>query len=159
MSVERDPNITFDPEGTLRATTRWVSHHEEGLAEWLKNVRRAYQIDRANVSDEHRVAAILVCDAADGHSARIGLLDVGGATLVDVNRWSEWESLTASRGSGFSIECEEQTQGNGGKAYMYRLFTGPARILGVHDGKRNCKGFEGQQDTVERGTPGFITNA
>lgn len=42
---------------------------------------------------------------------------------------------------------------------MYRLFTGPARILGVHEGKRNCKGFEGQQDTVERGTPGFITNA
>ena len=101
----------------------------------------------------------LVCDAADGHSARIGLLDVGGATLVDVNRWSEWQSLTASRGSGFSIECEEQTQGNGGKAYMYRLFTGPARILGVRDGKKNCKGFEGQQDTVERGTPGFITNA
>jgi hypothetical protein len=159
MSIERDPNITFDPEGTLRATTRWVSHHEEGLAEWLKNVRRAYQIDRAAVADDHRIAAILMCDAMDKRPARIGLLDVGGATIADVNRWSEWQSLTASHGSVTSLECEEQTQGNGGKAYMYRLFTGKARILGVQDGKRNCKGFEGPQDTVERGTPGFIANS
>ena len=56
------------------------------------------------------------------------------------------------------MDCEEQTQGNGGKAYMYRLFTGPARILGVCEEVRNCKGFEGPPDSVERGTPGFITN-
>ena len=143
----------------MRATTRWASHHEEGLAEWLKNVRRAYQIDRADVCDDHRIAAILMCDALEQHPARIGLLDVGGATVDDVNRWSRWQSLTASRGSGISLEEEEQTQGNGGKAYMYRLFTGAARILGVNEGKRNCKGFEGAQDTVERGTPGFISNA
>ena len=84
MSIERDPNIIFDPEGTLRATTRWVSHHEEGLAEWLKNVRRAYQIDRANVSDDHRVAAILMCDSNGKQPSRIGWLDVGGATVADV---------------------------------------------------------------------------
>ena len=111
MSIERDPNIIFDPEGTLRATTRWVSHHEEGLAEWLKNVRRAYQIDRANVSDDHRVAAILMCDSKGKQPARIGLLDAGGATIVDVNRWSEWQSLTASHGSGARLDWEEQTQG------------------------------------------------
>lgn len=158
MSIERDPNITFDPEGTLRATTRWVSHHEEGLAEWLKNVRRAYQVDRAAVADDHRIAAILMCDAMDTQPASVGVLDVGGATIADVNRWSEWQSLTASHGSGISIACGEQTQGNGGKAYMYRLFSGKARILGIQDGKRNCKGFEGPQDTVDRGTPGFIAN-
>ena len=40
MSIERDPNITFDPEGTLRATTRWVSHHEEGLRELVERTLR-----------------------------------------------------------------------------------------------------------------------
>jgi len=42
MSIERDPNIVFDPDGTLRATTNWISKHDEGLAELLKNVRFAY---------------------------------------------------------------------------------------------------------------------
>src|SRR6266436_737962 len=101
MSIERDANITFDPEGTLRATTRWVSRHDEGLAEWLKNVRRAYQIDRSNVDDEHRVTAVLMRDAGDGQPARIGVLDVGGATIEDVSHWSEWQN-----------QSEEQAQGN-----------------------------------------------
>jgi hypothetical protein len=39
---------------------------------------------------------------------------------------------------------------------MYRLFSGPARILGVRDRRRNCKGFDGAAGTVERGTPGWI---
>ena len=39
---------------------------------------------------------------------------------------------------------------------MFRLFTGPARILGIRDGRRNCKGFAGNAGTVERGTPGWI---
>jgi hypothetical protein len=159
MSIERDQNIAFDPQGTLRATTRWVSQHDEGLPEWLKNVRRAYQVDRANVADEHRVAVVLVQDATSSKPARLAVLDVGGATLEDVTRWSEWQSLTASHGSNGPAPAEEQTQGNGGKAYMYRLFTGTARILGVKDGKRNCKGFEGQPDSVDRGTPGFIPDA
>jgi hypothetical protein len=158
MSIERDPNIAFDPQGTLRATTRWVSQHDEGLPEWLKNVRRAYQVDRANVKDEHRVAMVLLQDSAGGKPARIGVLDVGGATLDDVTRWSEWQSLTASRGTN-PVRNEEETQGNGGKAYMYRLFSGTARILGIRDGNRNCKGFEGRVDSVDRGTPGFIPNS
>src|SRR5262249_9600223 len=54
---------------------------------------------------------------------------------------------------------EEDTQGNGGKAYMFRLFSGPTRILGVNGGRRNCKGFEGPLESVERGTPGWIPNA
>jgi hypothetical protein len=69
-------------------------------------------------------------------------------------RWSTWQDPEASgRGSGVS---EEETQGNGGKAYMVRLFRGLARIVGVKDRRFNSKGFEGQQDTVERGTPGFM---
>src|SRR5438270_291306 len=39
---------------------------------------------------------------------------------------------------------------------MYRLFEGPARILGVRDGRRNCKGFEGLRGSVERGNPGWV---
>lgn len=86
--------------------------------------------------------------------ARIALLDVGGATLEDVTAWSTWQDPEASRrGSGLD---EEETQGNGGKAYMYRLFTGPTRILGVRERRRNCKGFAGEAGTVERGTPGWI---
>lgn len=154
MSIQRDDRIRFHELGTLLSVTRWISRHDEGIAEWLKNVRRTYQTDRANVAEEHRVALILMTDADASHPARLGVLDVGGATLDDVTRWSEWQDFTASgRGSDLA---EEQTQGNGAKAYMYRLFSGQARILGIRDGKLNCKGFDGDQQSLERGKPGFI---
>ena len=155
--IERDPSIRFHEAGTLNAVTRWIASHDEGLAEWFKNTRRAYQPDRADVQDTHRVAVLLLKDGDEGSEARMGLLDVGGATLEDVTQWSTWQDPRASRRSS-ALE-EEETQGNGGKAYMYRLFAGAARILGVREGKRNCKGFVGDAGTVDRGTPGFIPDA
>lgn len=156
MSIERNEPIRFHEKGTLEAVTRWIATHHDGIAEWLKNVRREYQVDRANVAENHRVAALLLQDARDGKPARIGILDVGGATLEDVTAWSTWQDTAAShRGSGLQ---EEETQGNGGKTYMYRLFEGSARILGVRDRRRNCKGFDGEVGTVERGTPGWMPN-
>src|SRR5919109_1321718 len=154
MSIERSEAIRFHEQGTLNAVTRWIASHDEGIAEWFKNVRRQYQVDRANVPHRQRVAVLLLQDAADGKPARIGVLDVGGAILEDVRAWSTWQDPAASR-RRFAVE-EEQTQGNGGKAYMYRLFAGEARILGVKDGRRNCKGFAGPLESVERGTPGWI---
>ncbi|MFQ5874975.1 MAG: hypothetical protein ACE5JL_14435, partial [Dehalococcoidia bacterium] len=71
--------------------------------------------------------------------------------------WSVWQDPEAS--SRRTDVEEEQTQGNGGKAYMYRLFRGPAYILGIRDGRRNCKGFEGEPESLERGIPGFIPDA
>ena len=154
MSIERNEEILFHARGTLEAVTRWIATHHDGIAEWFKNVRRQYQIDRANVAAEHRVALLLLVDAKGGNGARIGLLDVGGATLEDVTAWSVWQDPEASnRRSGLQ---EEETQGNGGKAYMYRLFTGPTRFLGVRERRRNCKGFDGEVGTVERGTPGWV---
>ena len=45
-----------------------------------------------------------------------------GATIEDLDRWSVWRDPQASsRGSGL---LEEETQGNGGKAYMFRMFYG-----------------------------------
>lgn len=154
MSIERNETIRFHELGTLEAVTRWIATHNDGVAEWLKNVRRQYQVDRANVGEDHRVAVLLLRDSKEGRPARIGVLDVGGATLEDVTAWSVWQDPKASsRGSALD---EEETQGNGGKAYMFRLFGGPARILGVRDCRRNCKGFDGVSETVERGTPGWI---
>lgn len=156
MNIERNEPIRFHEKGTLEAVTRWIATHHDGIAEWLKNVRRQYQVDRANVAENHRVAALLLQDATDGNPARIGVLDVGGATLEDVTAWSTWQDTSAShRGSGLQ---EEETQGNGGKAYMYRLFAGPARIIGIRDRRRNCKGFDGEIGTVERGTPRWMPN-
>jgi hypothetical protein len=86
----------------------------DGIAEWFKNVRRQYQVDRANVAEKDRVAVLLLKDAKDGNPACIGVLDVAGATLEDVTAWSTWQDPEAS-GRGAGIE-EEQTQGNGGKA-------------------------------------------
>jgi hypothetical protein len=141
VTIERNEGIRFHEQGTLEAVTRWISTHPDGIAEWLKNVRRQYQSDRANVAEDHRVAVLLLQDATDRKAARIGVLDVGGASLEDISWWSTWQDPHASRrGSGLD---EEDTQGNGGKAYMFRLFAGPARILGVRDGWRNCKGFDG----------------
>lgn len=157
MPIERDPEIQFHPRGTLEAVTRWIAGHADGLAEWAKNARRAYQPDRADVPEEQRSALILLQDTTGGEPARLGFLDVGGATFEDVQRWTVWQDPEASwRSRGVE---EEQTQGNGGKAYMYRLFRGPAYILGVSEGRRNCKGFEGESGTLERGTPGFIPDA
>lgn len=120
MSIERDPSIEFHELGTLTSVTRWIRTHDEGIAEWLKNARRAYQPDRADVDERYRVAVLLFKDANGDILPRIGLLDVGGATLQDVTAWSVWQDPTASsRNSGVS---EEETHGNGGKAYMYRLF-------------------------------------
>jgi hypothetical protein len=156
MSIERNEPIRFHEQGTLEAVTRWIATQHDGIAELLKNVRRQYQVDRANVAENHRAAALLLQDARDGKPARIGVLDVGGATLEDVTAWSTWQDTAAShRGSGLQ---EEETQGNGGKAYMYRLFAGPARILGIRERRRNCKGFDGDLGTVDRGTPGWIPN-
>ncbi|HUO43724.1 MAG TPA: hypothetical protein VMT94_02280 [Burkholderiales bacterium] len=130
MTIERDSQIQFDPEGTLRATSSWISKHDEGLAELLKNALYAYDPRRANVAIQHCVAAILLVDGEENAApARIGVLDVGGATLEDVDRWSVWQDLHASR-------LENATQGNGGKAYLYRMFEGEARLFGVKEGKR-----------------------
>ena len=84
MTIERDPEIKFHEQGTLNAVTRWVSSHDEGIAEWLKNARRAYQVDRCDVAEEHRCAVLLFKDKDAHGPARMGLLDVGGATLEDV---------------------------------------------------------------------------
>src|SRR5882724_8986996 len=157
MSIERNEPIHFHEKGTLEAVTRWIAAHSDGIAEWLKNVRRQYQVDRANVAEEHRTAVLLLKDAKDGRAARIGVLDVGGATVEDVTAWSTWQDPDASsRAPGVE---EEETQGNGGKAYMYRLFTGSASIVGVREGKKNRKGFEGPAGSVDRGTPGFMPDA
>jgi hypothetical protein len=48
MSIERDEQIRFHELGTLTSVTRWIRSHNEGVAEWLKNVRRAYQPGRAD---------------------------------------------------------------------------------------------------------------
>lgn len=154
MSIERDEPIRFHVKGTLEAVTRWIANHADGIAELFKNVRRQYQIDRANVAPEHRVAVLLLKDAKEGQPARIGVLDVGGATLEDVTALKGWQDPNASH-RGSSLD-EEETQGNGGKAYMYRLFDGPTRILGIRDRRRNCLGFEGESGTEERGNPGWI---
>jgi len=154
MAIERDRRIEFHELGTLTSVTRWIRTHDEGLGEWLKNARRAYQPDRANVDEGHRVAVLLLKDSDGNSPARVGLLDMGGATLEDMDRWSMWQDPDAAgRGSGLP---EEETQGNGGKAYMYRLFHGPACILGVRNRKLNRKGFEGPPNSLERGTPGFM---
>ena len=154
MDIERNEKILFHVKGTLDAATRWIGTDSDGIAEWLKNVRRQYQIDRANVSVKHRVSVIILRDASANAPARIGLLDVGGATLEDVTAWRPWNDPNASRRG--STLPEEETQGNGGKAYMYRLFTGSARILGIRDRRRNCMGFVGEPGTEERGNPGWI---
>jgi hypothetical protein len=155
--IQRDANIRFHELGTLTSVTRWISQHSIGLAEWLKNTRRAYQADRANVPEDQRVAVLLIRDATTSRKARLGLLDVGGATLADLNLWSTWQDPNASSGDGsVPRHQEEDTQGNGGKAYMYRMFRGKTRLLGVKDDLRNARGFSGPANTLERGIPGTM---
>lgn len=157
MSIDRDQSIRFHEQGTLVAVTRWITDHHDGISEWLKNARSAYQIGRGNVEQKHQTAVLLLKDRDHLGPARIGLLDVAGATLEDVTLWSTWQDPNASRRN--ELNLDEGNQGNGGKAYMFRLFGGPARIIGVRDGTRNCKGFEGPAESVERGTPGFMPSA
>jgi hypothetical protein len=88
MTIERVGKIFFDDQGTLMASTRWISTHDEGIAEWLKNARRAYQVDRSDVEEPDRICILLFKDADASGAARIGLLDVGGMTLEDIETWS-----------------------------------------------------------------------
>lgn len=81
IEIERDKKIQLHIKGTLKSITRWVTIHEQGIAEWLKNTRRTYFPDRANVLPQHRVAVLLLKDKTKDGEARIGLLDVGGLTL------------------------------------------------------------------------------
>ena len=62
MPIERTEKIQFHIIGTLDAVTRWIDSHQTGIPEWLKNARRQYQDDRANVQDEFRAVAILLED-------------------------------------------------------------------------------------------------
>src|SRR5438874_9933073 len=117
MAIERNEPIRFHEQDTLDAVTRWIASHSDGIAEWMKNVRRQYQVDRANVPDTNRVAVLIMSDETTDRGARVGLLDVGGATLEDVTAWSTWQDPQASRRRGSTLD-EEETQGNGGKAYM-----------------------------------------
>lgn len=156
-TIERDKQIKFHEQGTLAAVTRWLNQHEDGFPEWMKNVKAAYQEDRANTPSDQRVAVLLFKDKDANSPARLGVLDVGGATNEDVERWGVWQDPDASKRG--SDKVEEITQGNGGKAYQYRLFKGHSFILGVKNNKLNCKGFEGDEGTLERGIPGYIPNA
>ena len=71
MSIERNEPIQFHEKGALEAVTRWIVTHHDGVVEWLKNVRRQYQVDWANVAENRRVAALLLQDARDRKPARI----------------------------------------------------------------------------------------
>lgn len=162
MTIQRDAHITFHEEGTLRAVTAWLHHHDAGLAELFKNTRRAYAADRAGLMPEEKVAVLLVRNAdvlsTTGEAKpRIGVLDVGGASLNDILAWGEWQNPNASKRNG--KDADEETQGNGGKTYLYKMFRGQASIMGVRDGRRNWRGFEGDLGSLDRGRPGWIPNA
>ncbi|MEM0466855.1 MAG: hypothetical protein QXX20_04580 [Candidatus Thermoplasmatota archaeon] len=155
--IERDEKLRLHTQGTLKSITRWVNTHEDGISEWLKNTRRAYFPDRANVPQSQWVAVLLLQDKTSDTQSRIGLLDVGGIDEEDLEKWSVWQDPEASERAATCKRIEE-TQGNGGKAYMYNLFHGPAMLLGVRSNIKNCKGFIGPSDSEERGIPGYIPN-
>jgi len=157
ISIERDEELRLHTQGTLKSLTNWVSTHEVGISEWLKNTRRAYFPDRANVPQSQWVAVLLLQDKTKDRSSRIGLLDVGGINEEDLEKWSVWQDPEASERAA-TIKRIEETQGNGGKAYMYNLFHGPAIFLGVQKNIKNCKGFIGPPNSEERGIPGYIPN-
>ena len=150
LKIERR-KIKFHPLGTLKSLTQWVNRHEDGYPELIKNVRAVYS--RLKLDEKYKVALLLFKDKDKNGPARLGLLDVGGATKEDLDRWSLWQDPEASaRGE----EKEEETQGNGGKAYMYKLFEGSAYIMGIKDNLKNCMGYIGQRSSQERGEEGYI---
>jgi len=71
---------------------------------------------------------LIIKDTDKNNPSRFGILDVGGFTFEDVKNWSVWNDPEASSRGG---QRREETQGNGGKAYSYRMFRGPSYILGV----------------------------
>ncbi|MBN2331384.1 MAG: hypothetical protein JXC85_06220 [Candidatus Aenigmarchaeota archaeon] len=150
VDIERG-EIKFHTFGTLKSLTQWVNTHEDGFPEWIKNVRSAYC--RLNLPEKHRAAVILIKDKDNLGPARLGILDVGGATEEDVNYWSVWQDPDASSRGG---QKKEETQGNGGKAYMYKLFNGPSYFMGVNNNIVNRIGFIGEHASLDRGNPGYI---
>jgi len=76
MAIERDAGPKFHELGTLMSLTKWIRTHDEGLAEWLKNVRRAYQSDRANVCYSGRRNSLEYLAGPGG--VRAGFRSIGG---------------------------------------------------------------------------------
>jgi hypothetical protein len=152
MSLQTINRLPIHDFGALQGLTRWISTHDSGISEWLKNVRAAYQEKRADVKLQNRVAILLIKDKDKSGPARFGVLDVGGLSFDDVSSWSVWNDPDASSRGG---PKQEENQGNGGKAYAYKMFKGPSYILGVKNNLCNQVGFIGEQNTLERGLPRY----
>lgn len=95
---------------------------------------------------------MIIKDTDKNNPSRFGILDVGGFTFEDVKNWSVWNDPEASSRGG---QRREETQGNGGKAYSYRMFRGPSYILGVKNNVKNQVGFIGKNNSLERGLPRY----
>ena len=55
-----------------------------------------------------------------------------------------------------SSTCQDARATPSRRAFHVSIVRGPARILGVRDRRRNCKGSDGDLGTVDRGTPGWV---
>ena len=153
IDIKPIPRLPIHDLGTLRGLTRWIGSHVQGVSEWFKNVRLTYQEGRANVKPEHRSAVLLLKDADKRRPSRIGVLDVGGFTFDDVKNWSVWNDPEAASRGG---PKQEETQGNGGKAYGYQMFRGPSYVIGVKNNQQNQVGFNGKHNSLERGFPRYF---
>ena len=130
-----DKEISIDVEHTLDQTTAKFKSVEDGLPELIKNSKDHYA--RLGVF-EKAMRQIVVIISND--KTKLGVLDFGGAELVDFEGWKTWSSRVAGRKER-SLDIEAGF-GNGGKAFMVRGCSNESSLTGYANKMINKWGFK-----------------
>lgn len=147
MREDFDPiGMHIDAHHAVEQIARSFSSLRHGLPELVKNAKDAYA--RTGITDrDQRVILVLLSDGKNEDSMRVGILDFGGAGIVDFEGepgteyggWKTWSSRVASR-SHLAGDIEGG-YGNGGKSFMTTAMTIESSMHASKDGKRTKMGF------------------
>lgn len=142
-----DPTIPIDIEHTLFQLLGTFQGVKDGLPELVKNAKDQYA--RLRIVDRGERQIVVVADSKGGS---IAVLDFGGATLADFDRWKTWSDPNASRAiDGGEIEGGH---GNGGKAFMTRGSLTDSFFESCTAGRRTKMGYR-NNDRAARFRPGY----
>lgn len=146
-----DPTIPIDVENTLFQLLGTFQSVKDGLPELVKNAKDQYV--RLGIVDREERQIVVLADSKD---ESIAVLDFGGATLADFDRWKTWSDPNASQAvDGMEIEGGH---GNGGKAFMTRGSLTDSSMESCTGGRRTKMGYR-NNDRATRFRPGHAKEA
>lgn len=143
-----DDQAHVDKEGVIRLLSNTFRDHEDGLPEWVKNSSDMYR--RKDKERSQSVIVLLFRNRRGDDPSAIGCLDFGGMSVSDIEdkfrRWGDPEASGSKKNNRVL-----GGHGNGGKAYMMRMFEERAFLHTLLDGRASKYGFYNQGAEVKSG--------